>query len=74
MIVRLGHSKGNECEENPRDIRREKVDHYREVASFTARTASIAGIVGTATIGALIAIGLFIFVVGGIVFHLLSSV
>lgn len=73
MIVRLGHSKGNVSEENPRDIRREKVEHYGEVASFTVRTVTIAGVVGTAAISALIAIALLLFVVGGIVFHMLSS-
>ncbi|QZE11143.1 membrane protein [Streptomyces phage Forrest] len=73
MTVRLGHSKGNECEENPREIRAEKIQHYGEVASFAGRGVLFAGTMGIAAISAIAIIIAGLLFVLGIVFQAFSA-
>ncbi|URQ04620.1 membrane protein [Streptomyces phage Emma1919] len=73
MTVRLGHSKGDECEENPREIRAEKIQHYGEVASFAGRGVLFVGTMGIAAISAIAIIIAGLLFVLGIVFQAFSA-
>ncbi|QQV92375.1 membrane protein [Streptomyces phage MeganTheeKilla] len=73
MTVRLGHSKGNECEENPREIRAEKIQHYGEVASFAGRGVLFVGTMGIAAISAIAIIIAGLLFILGIVFQAFSA-
>jgi hypothetical protein len=71
--LRLCLSKGNDSEENPREIQREKLQHYGEVTSFAAKGVSLSffamGVIGSAAI----AIAGMLYVVLGILWNMFSA-
>jgi tetrahydromethanopterin S-methyltransferase subunit B len=69
MMIWL-RSKGNN---NPAGISHSTSEHASEVVSFVARNTFLGIVVGTAGIGALIAILLGAFLFGGIVFSLFAA-
>lgn len=71
MYIHLGYSKGNE--ENPREIRAEKIEHSKEIASFAVRGTLSVGTFGIAAITALAIALSGLFLVLGIVFQALSA-
>ncbi len=65
-------SKGSD-EENPREIQREKLQHYREVTSFAAQSVSGGIVISGIVISAIVAVLGILFIVGGILLNLFGA-